>query len=75
MQMFHTACFDLDGFRSFVFNSSFLQRFEVEEDVVTQIRDDDEALLRFAFRWLRFALFAEPTMKMRGEQSGAGETQ
>ena len=25
----------------------------------------DEALLEFAFRWLRFALFAEPTMKVR----------
>ena len=25
--------------------------------------DDDEALLRFAHRWLRFSLFAEPTMK------------
>jgi len=74
MQMFHTACFDLDGFRNFVFNSSFLQRFEVEEDVVEQIRDDDEALLRFAFRWLRFALFAEPTMIVRGDRSGAGET-
>jgi uncharacterized protein len=74
MQMFHTACFDLDGFRSFVFDSTFLKRFEVEEEVAGEIRTDDDALLRFAFRWLRFALFAEPTLKVRGEQSGAGDT-
>ncbi len=66
MQMFHTACFDLDAFRSFVFESSFLHRFEVEDDVVEAIEHDDEALMRFAFRWLRFALFAEPTVKVRG---------
>ena len=32
----------LDSFREFVLNSSFLRRFDVEEEVVTQIRDDDE---------------------------------
>ena len=65
MEMFYTACYDLDRFREFVFESSFLDRFELAEEDVEQVRDDDEALLRFAFRWLRFALFAEPTMKVR----------
>jgi Fe-S-cluster containining protein len=65
MEMFHTACYDLDKFRSFVFESSFLQRFELEPGLVEEIRQDDEALLRFAFRWLRYALFAEPTMTAR----------
>jgi len=62
MQMFHMACYDLDGFRRFVFDSTFLERFELDQALVSQLRDDDEALLRFAFRWLRYALFAEPTM-------------
>ena len=65
MEMFHTACYDLDKFRDFVFSSSFLSRFELEDSLVATLRDDDMALLRFAFRWLRFALFAEPTMKVR----------
>ncbi|MHC4109385.1 MAG: hypothetical protein ACYSTY_15010 [Planctomycetota bacterium] len=56
------ACYDLDRFREFVFGSTFLQRFELEEEQVERMRDDDEELLRFAFRWLRYALFAEPTM-------------
>ncbi len=29
------------------------------------MRYDDEALLRFAFLWLRFSLFGEPTVRAR----------
>lgn len=65
MEIFHTACYDLDKFRDFIFGSTFLSRFELEDSLVAELRDDDLALLRFAFRWLRFALFAEPTMKVR----------
>jgi hypothetical protein len=67
MQMMFTACYDLDKFREFVFGSTLLQRFEVDEDFVEQMRYDDEALLRFAFQWLRFSLFGERTMKAREE--------
>lgn len=72
IQMFHTGCYDLDRFRRFVFESSFLERFELDDDLVDEIRSDDEALLRFAFRWLRFALFAEPTLKARESAAEAG---
>ena len=65
MELFHTACYDLDKFREFVFGSSFLSRFDIEDEVVAQLRTDDEALMRFGFRWLRFALFGEPTLKVR----------
>lgn len=65
MELFFTACYDLDTFRRFVFDSSFLQRFELDAAAVDEIRRDDRALLRFAFRWLRFALFGEPTMTIR----------
>jgi uncharacterized protein len=70
-EMFFTACYDLDRFRSFVFESTFLERFELEGETVEQIRVDDEALLRFAFRWLRFALFGEPVLTVRGERRTA----
>jgi Fe-S-cluster containining protein len=67
MQMMFTACYDLDKFREFVFQSTLLQRFEIDEDYVEEMRYDDEALLRFAFQWLRYSLFGEPTMKARPE--------
>jgi Fe-S-cluster containining protein len=65
MHMLFTACYDLDKFREFVFESTLLERFEVDEDFVEEMRHDDEALLRFAFLWLRFSLFGEPTVKPR----------
>lgn len=61
-QMFFMACYNLDRFREFVFGSSFLQKFDVEPDLVEALRTDDEQLLRFAFRWIRFALFHERTV-------------
>jgi len=71
IEMFHSAFYDLDSFRRFIFESSFLKRFELEDNLVEQLRTDDEALLKFASRWLRFALFAEPTMKMRDQKSAS----
>ena len=65
MEMFHTACYNLDTFRRFIFESSFLKRFELDEDLVEQLRTNDEELLRFAFVWLKYSLFGEPTMKVR----------
>lgn len=74
MHMFYTAAYDLDSFRSFVFESTFLDRFELGPELVEQIRDDDLALLGFAFRWLRFALFAEPTLSVRPEHAPSRRT-
>lgn len=67
MEMLFTACYDLDKFREFVFESTLLERFEVDEEFALEMRESDEALLRFGFLWLRFGLFGEPTMKPRAE--------
>jgi Fe-S-cluster containining protein len=71
MHMFYTACYDLDTFRTFVFDSTFLDRFELEDSFIEDIKTNDVALLQFAFRWLRFSLFGEPTMQVR-EAAAAG---
>jgi len=65
MHMLYTACYDLDKFREFVFESTLLQRFDVDEDLVEEMRYSDEALLRFAFLWVRFSVFGERTVKVR----------
>lgn len=66
-QMFYLACYDLDRFRKLIFKSSFLKRFEIEDEVIKKIKKDDEALLDFGFKWLRFSLFAEKTLKIRSD--------
>lgn len=70
IEMFFMATYDLDTFRDFVFESTFLKRFALEKELVEAIRVDDEALLRFAYRWVRFALFAEPTIESISTATG-----
>jgi Fe-S-cluster containining protein len=72
VELFHLACYDLDSFRSFVFDSSFRRRFVLEEELESRLATDDQALLRFAFRWLRFALFGEPTLTLRKPAAAGG---
>jgi Fe-S-cluster containining protein len=63
--MFFMVCYNLDAFRRMVFESSFLERFEVDKSTVERIREDDAELLKFGFQWLKFSLFGEPTISVR----------
>jgi Fe-S-cluster containining protein len=67
MDMYYMACFDLDRFRRFVFESRFLQMFEVDEARAEAMRTSDDDLLDFAMQWLRFSLFNEKSMKIKAE--------
>jgi uncharacterized protein len=53
------ALYDPDRFREFVFSTSFLTKFRVDDDIVKRIKEDDVSLLYFAAQWLRFALFGK----------------
>ena len=63
--MFYMACYDLDRFRRFVFESRFLQVFDVDEARVEALRNDDQELLEFGIQWLRLTIFGERSMKLR----------
>jgi len=58
-KMLFMALYNIDKFREFVFNSSFLNRFEVEPVRIDKIRTSDEDMLKFAFDWIKFGLFGE----------------
>ena len=63
--MFYMACYDLDRFRRFVFETRFLKLLEVDEARVEALRHNDEELLEFGVQWLRFSLFGEKSMRLR----------
>jgi uncharacterized protein len=67
MQMFFMACYNLDQFRRFVFQSTFLRRFEVPEERAQKAEKDDEELLTLALQWLKFSLFGEKGLPLRQE--------
>jgi len=62
-QMFFLASYNIDRFRDFVFNSSFLQRYDVDRETLEKIRNDEIELLRFGLRWLKGILFKEGNFK------------
>ncbi len=71
MDMLFMVCYDLDRFRRFVFESRFLEKFDIAQSTVEAIRADDVALMEFGFEWLRFCLWHEPTIKIRPEVAEA----
>jgi Fe-S-cluster containining protein len=71
LDMYFMALYDLDRFRRFVFDTRFLEIFDVDETRVEAIADDDEELLEFAIDWLAFSLFREKRMKLRSPAAEA----
>jgi len=67
VQMFYQTCYNLDRFRRNLYGSSFFQRFDIKKTQIKKLKTDDEALLDFGIAWLRFALFAENTLKVKDE--------
>ena len=63
LKMYFMACYNLDMFKKFVFESSLLDLFQIDKKTVSRLRIDETELLKFSFRWLQFAIFAKNTMK------------
>ena len=61
--MFFTASYDIDRFKRFVFESSFLKLYDIDPKNVEEIREDEIALLRFSFKWIKWLLFKEGEFK------------
>jgi len=67
IEIYWMALYDLDKFYKMVLESTFLERFELTGEEVQDIKEDDEALLRLGFRWVKMALFGEQTIPIRAE--------
>jgi hypothetical protein len=59
IELFFMVSTNPDRFRDFIFNSKFLEVFEVDEETLKKIKEDDLALLQFGFKWLKSVLFGE----------------
>jgi len=75
---FFMASYDLDRFRGFVFQSRFLDVFDVPEEEVRKMAVDEVALMKFAFRYIKFLMMMEETLKLKegaapGDVRGGGK--
>ncbi|MDL2269332.1 YkgJ family cysteine cluster protein [Desulfosarcina sp. OttesenSCG-928-A07] len=64
-KMAFMAAYNVDRFREFVFQSSFLKRCRIKKELATKLRTSDRDLMLFGFEWIRFFIWAIPSPHIR----------
>lgn len=64
-KMAFMATYNIDRFRDFMFNSSFLKRYKVKSALVKKIKKDDIQLMKFGFEWVKFFVWGITTKNIR----------
>jgi len=68
-QMFFMVCYNIDAFKKFVFESQFLEKYKLEDELVENIKNDEIALMEFGFSWLRDLFFNKDEKKFQPDAS------
>lgn len=67
-KIFFMVSTDLDKFKEFIFNSSFLDIYNIDQETLDKIKQDDIALLRFSYKYLASSLFGTKDLKIKEEK-------
>jgi Fe-S-cluster containining protein len=62
---YYQVAYNLDWFKGYIFDTDFLKVFEVEPELQERLRTDEEELLRFTCRYLKYMLRLDSTLKIR----------
>jgi Fe-S-cluster containining protein len=65
--MLYMASYDIDKFKKFVFESGLLDLFEMDREEIEKMRGDRIALMKFGFKYLKYVLMLEETLKVKEE--------
>jgi uncharacterized protein len=65
--LIYMASYDMDRFRTFVFESGFLNLFKIDSEEIEKIKTDEIALMKFGFRYLKYILMLEETLEIKEE--------
>ena len=64
-KMAFMAAYNMDRFREFVFQSSFLKRYRVSKKVIHRVRKSDAELLSLGLDWIKLFLWGIPSKMIR----------
>ena len=64
-KMAFMAAYNIDRFREFVFQSSFLKRYKVKSAMLKKLKTDDVQLLKFGFEWVRVFVWGQKSKQIR----------
>jgi glutamate-1-semialdehyde aminotransferase len=57
-KMFYMASTNMERFRSFVFESRMLEKYDVSEKTLREIMEDEVKLMQFSFEFMKVAIFS-----------------
>ena len=64
-KMTFMAVFNVDRFREFIVQSSFLKRYKVKTALLKKLKADDVDLLKFGFEWVKLFLWGMKSKQIR----------
>lgn len=56
-ELFYLTCYDLDRFRTQITEENLPGNLSLKEKLLNELQQDDTALLRFGYRWIKHKLF------------------
>jgi hypothetical protein len=68
--IFIMVCYNLDKFRDYIFNSKFVEVFNITPETVASIKADDIKLMQFGFNWLVNEIDIRKSIALRDEAFG-----
>ncbi|MEN8139932.1 MAG: YkgJ family cysteine cluster protein [Thermodesulfobacteriota bacterium] len=70
-QVFFMASTNLEKFKDFIFNSNFLNTYEIDDETLKEIQEDDIKLMFFGFKYLRSSIFGTKDLTIKQEKIDA----
>ncbi len=62
---FYMASYDADRFKRYVFESNFLNVFDIDQETVDRMRNDEVELIKFGVKYIKYVMMLEETLKLR----------
>ena len=64
-QLAFMVCYNIDGFRSFAEENGLFEQFRIDSSLRRLLDNDDEALLKFGFEWLKYILAGTGSLRRK----------
>lgn len=64
-RMFFMVSTDVEALRRFVFETRFLDTYDIDPAALEILKTDDHEMLRLGFDWMKNVMFHEPTIAMK----------
>ncbi len=65
--LMYMVSYDIDKFKKFIHESKVLDIFDIDKEELEKIKTDEIALMKFGFKYLKYVLMLEESLKVKEE--------